>query len=191
MTEPSERRPACSTREAADALGISVPSVQRWVDAGLLKAWRTAGGHRRIDRASIEALLRRRGDAAPEQVVVVVDDSADDRDLLGELVRSVWPAAELHSFDNGFDGLVAIGRLRPSLVVTDLSMPGMDGIEMLRRLADSPQTAQRRMVAVSSLSPAQVARRGGLPAGVPLLAKPVEADAFAAAVHAMAAEPPR
>jgi excisionase family DNA binding protein len=40
-----------STRELADALGVSESSIKRWVDAGELAAVRTAGGHRRIARS--------------------------------------------------------------------------------------------------------------------------------------------
>jgi len=39
-----------STRELADALGVSESSIKRWVDGGELAAVRTAGGHRRITR---------------------------------------------------------------------------------------------------------------------------------------------
>ncbi|MBY0521377.1 MAG: helix-turn-helix domain-containing protein, partial [Sphingomonas sp.] len=40
----------CTTRDAAKILGVSVRSVQVWVEKGLLRAWKTEGGHRRVDR---------------------------------------------------------------------------------------------------------------------------------------------
>ena len=43
-----------STLEVARRLGMAVRSVQLMVDRGELKAWKTPGGHRRIDRASVE-----------------------------------------------------------------------------------------------------------------------------------------
>jgi excisionase family DNA binding protein len=46
-----------TTREAAEALGVAVRTVQLWVEAGVLTAWKTAGGHRRIPRAALEELL--------------------------------------------------------------------------------------------------------------------------------------
>lgn len=52
-----------STREASEILGVSLRTVQLWVDSGVLEAWKTVGGHRRISRASVEALLRGGGGA--------------------------------------------------------------------------------------------------------------------------------
>eukprot|EP01036_Dinobryon_divergens_P016193 gene16192-21946_t len=40
----------CTTREAASRLGISIGTVQLWVEKGLLSAWKTEGGHRRVTR---------------------------------------------------------------------------------------------------------------------------------------------
>ncbi len=176
-----------STTDVARRLGVSVPTVQRWVDAGLLKAWKTAGGHRRVDAASVAALALHTA-AAPARsgTVLVVDDNADDRDLLSVLVRNALPAAELVVCDNGFEALLAVGRAQPQLVISDLNMPHMDGFEMLRRLSALPGAAAPRLFAVSSLSPAQVARRGGLPPGVALFSKPVDAAALITALRAAA-----
>lgn len=52
----SDERPYLSTQEAADRLGVSRTTVQQMVESGRLKAWKTLGGHRRIDRAALDAL---------------------------------------------------------------------------------------------------------------------------------------
>ena len=49
-----------STREAAERLNVSLRTVQLWVEAGLLRAWKTEGGHRRILRSSLDELLAKR-----------------------------------------------------------------------------------------------------------------------------------
>jgi excisionase family DNA binding protein len=47
----------CTTRQAAILLNVSLRTAQLWVEKGLLEAWKTTGGHRRISRASINRRL--------------------------------------------------------------------------------------------------------------------------------------
>ena len=180
--------PSFSTAHLARRLGVSVPTVQRWVDLGHLKAWKTVGGHRRIDAESAEEFIRaqtqlRGGAAAAAGAVVpftvlVVDDSAADRDLLQALVEIAVPGARITCADNGFDALIEVGRAMSDLIVTDISMPYIDGVQMIRHLCAPGHARPPAIVAVSSHSPEHVEKLGGLPPGVTLLAKPVEPDKF-------------
>lgn len=65
---------------------------------------------------------------------LVVDDSAGARRVVVEKLRSlplrVFQATDL------FDALVRFAEVRPDIVITDLRMPGGDGIELLRRLRE-------------------------------------------------------
>lgn len=47
-----------SVDQVAKEFGVSIASVRRWADEGLLPASRTLGGHRRFDRAVVEEKLR-------------------------------------------------------------------------------------------------------------------------------------
>jgi excisionase family DNA binding protein len=48
-----------TTQQAAKYLGVSIRTLYRWEDSGLLKPRRTPGGHRRYSREDIDALLSR------------------------------------------------------------------------------------------------------------------------------------
>jgi two-component system, OmpR family, response regulator len=79
--------------------------------------------------------------ATPQQTVFLVDDSDVVREHLAQLVRSVPGARVVGEADMAFDAIYAIRRLKPSVVVLDIAMPGGSGIEVLeaiRREAHRP-----------------------------------------------------
>ena len=184
MPPPAVEKSFCTTREAATLLGVSAGTVQLWVENGLLQAWKTAGGHRRVLRDSVESLLHKKP-AAPvgttvvsvsgqrrTRVMVVEDDPSLLRLYETQLAR--WPLPmELTLMDNAISGLLQMGRGGPDLLITDLHMTGMDGFAMLRVLSQSPEMAQTKMVVVSGLDVDEVNARGGVPNGVEVLAKPI------------------
>lgn len=197
LTSPADPRRSYTTAEVAQRLGVSLQSVQRWVDAGDLLAWKTPGGHRRIDAASADAFAERAqaaglrsAAAAHPVVVVVVDDNPVDREVLVHRVRAALPDARVDSAADGFEGLVLIGRLAPRLVITDIQMPYMDGFQMIRSLLTAPAAEHCSIIAVSALAAEDLALVGTLPAGVGFFSKPVPVPAFTDAVrHAVAGAP--
>jgi excisionase family DNA binding protein len=191
MSQPS---PTYSTSEVAKRLGISTQTVQRWVDSGQLKAWKTLGGHRRIEAEGVELLFRLHGVAVPDTQTpttsselvqgkpalsaLIVDDNPDDRDILAYLLADTLPTATVAAATNGFHGLIAIGRMAPDIVITDVLMPHMNGFEMIRQLVNGNAIRPRVILAVSSNSLAELAPRGQLPDGVVFMQKPLDPDEF-------------
>lgn len=186
---PSTPRPSVpasySTVEVARRFGVSTATVQRWVDQGLMKAWKTAGGHRRIDAQSAESFFRGQGlSSAALHSALVVDDNPDDRDLLSSLVEAALPGVQVEQADNGFQALMMIGRSRPDVLVTDLVMPHMNGAEMLRQVMAQPGGTPVAMLAVTSRSGPALASLGPLPDAVQVLRKPLTPEAFERALQA-------
>ena len=176
--EPGDEE-VCSTREAADRLGVSLRTVQLWSEAGLLRAWKTPGGHRRILESSVEELLRKRGSEIARRAessryqVLIVEDEPDFRRLF-ELHLGSWNLPiELHSVPSGFDALVRIGAERPDLLITDLRMPGIDGFEMIRAMQASEAISDLEVIVVTALTQHTINERGGLPNRITVLHKPL------------------
>ena len=142
MRKISANEDVMTTREAGETLGVAVRTVQLWVEAGVLPAWRTAGGHRRIARSAVEKLMaERQHDLAPAsglaasalaslKLLLVEDDPLLLRLFTGVVAGWNFPV-ELTTATNGFEGLVRIGETRPDIVVSDLVMPGMDGFQFM------------------------------------------------------------
>jgi excisionase family DNA binding protein len=172
----------CSTKEAATMLGVSHRTVQLWVESGVLQAWKTAGGHRRITMKSVEKLVGERqqaiqlpavvsAPAATGKVLVVDDDTTMLR--LYELEMAGWnvPLTVLKAH-NGFEALIKIGESKPDLLISDLSMPGMDGFRMIRTLRSDAAYGTMSIIVVSGLDKATI-KSMGLPADIPVFPKPV------------------
>ena len=189
-SSPAQPDPASmevvSTKEAASLLGVSHRTVQLWVEGGVLQAWKTAGGHRRILLTSVHRLVAQRNQAvaggqppaAPTQApstarrIVMADDDATLLRLY-ELEISGWNLdAELIKARDGFDALIRIGEARPDLLISDLNMPGMDGFRMVRTLRADPRYGKMAIIVISGLDRATIASMG-LPADIPVFSKPV------------------
>lgn len=56
--------------EAARIMGVSRDSIRRYVDLGLLAGIKTPGGQRRIDRDSVDSVIQRRIEVAPNVTII-------------------------------------------------------------------------------------------------------------------------
>lgn len=174
----------CGTSYAAKLMGLSVATVQSLVEKGEIDAWKTLGGHRRIALASINAYLARnspqltRADTDPKSRlrVLIVEDDENTRELYRCQLEEWDLAVDCTFMPSAIEALMDIASMRPDLLITDLSMPGVDGIEMLKALKRNQTLADMQIIVISGLSPDAVASRGGLPPQALLLPKPVNFD---------------
>jgi DNA-binding response OmpR family regulator len=74
---------------------------------------------------------------------------------------------------NAVEALLLIGKRSPDLLVTDLRMSGMDGFSMLQVLSKAREVVNTRIVVVSGLEAEEIEAKGGVPAGVEVLPKPI------------------
>ena len=168
-----------TTREAAERLGVSLRTVQLWVESGALAAWKTMGGHRRISRDSVERVVREQehaldADAADHRFRILVVEDEESLRQLYELKLDSWDLPlEILTTANGYEALLIIGDKRPDLLVADLSMPAMDGFRMIRTLKSSAEFRDLEIVVVSALDATEIEDRGGLPDGVRVFRKPI------------------
>src|SRR5437762_3234478 len=85
----------------------------------------------------------------PAPLVLIVDDTRLYRKIAGDqLADGGFQVAEA---DSGEEGLAAAARRPPDLILLDITMPGIDGIETCRRLKAAPATADVPIIFFSAL----------------------------------------
>ena len=69
------------------------------------------------------------------KTVAVVEDNPDNRLLVRAILEDLYAIEE---YENGTDALAGLRAQRPDLVLLDISLPGMDGTEVLREMRADP-----------------------------------------------------
>ena len=67
--------------------------------------------------------------------IAVVEDNPDNRLLVRVILE---PRYEVSEYENGFLALAGLPRQKPDLVLLDVSLPEMDGTEVLQRIRSDP-----------------------------------------------------
>ena len=158
MAEPEHLTPA----EVAHLLGVAPVTVRAWAGRGLKAERVTPGGHRRFRRSEVERFARERGIPLPEDVrgrtprTLVVDDDPQVRLNLHEFFERQGVPHALAA--DGYEAGLRLATFRPQLVLCDLSLPGVDGVSLCRRMRADADGRDVRVVAMSArLAPGAMA----------------------------------
>ena len=82
--------------------------------------------------------------------VLVVDDDPLSSDLFSAILKHF--GYETRSACSGDSALQHLGEARPDLVILDIMMPGMNGVEVLRRIRSDARTADLPVIMYSALN---------------------------------------
>ncbi|HET9689671.1 MAG TPA: SpoIIE family protein phosphatase [Acidimicrobiales bacterium] len=121
-------------------------------------------------------------DAPPDRArVLVIDDNADMRDYVARLLADDYAVS---TAGDGESGLALARSTHPDLVISDVMMPGLDGVEVLAALRADPATAATPVMLLSARA-GEEATVEGLEAGADdYLVKPFDARELRARVRA-------
>jgi len=79
--------------------------------------------------------------------VAVVEDNADNRLLLQAILDGLYDVVE---YENGVDALAGLAETLPDLVLLDISLPGMDGNEILARIRADERLRRLPVIALTA-----------------------------------------
>ena len=132
-----------SQEELARRLDVSFASVNAW------ERGRTEP--REVHRMKLDQMANDLG-VRQGLSVVVIDDEPDVCELTEVMILTVEPGAVVTTATSGPDGLLACGALRPDLVLLDLRMPGLDGLEVAEAMSRTEGLERSVLVFVTGTS---------------------------------------
>ncbi|WP_442678621.1 GAF domain-containing protein [Sphingomonas sp. ASY06-1R] len=137
-----------TTADTAKLLGVSIRTAQLLIEGGSVPSWKTPGGHRRVYRSDIQALIDgRSGEARAPSATVIVVAPTEQLEAYRRLFSDV-PECGIQTFDDLHAALFAIASLRPHAVLIDVRDGASDRSEFLRKLATNPALGHSRILAI-------------------------------------------
>jgi excisionase family DNA binding protein len=136
-----------TTHEVSRLLHVNPRSVINWIDQNLLTSYRTPGGHRRIRRDDLVAFLRKHQIPTPPSLMEDGNFSmliVDDEDEIAQIMKTYFERKggfEITTVSDGISALLEVGRARPDLLILDIMIPGVDGVEVCRRIKAGASTS--------------------------------------------------
>ncbi len=144
-----------STFQAAKICHVAPVTIIRWIEAGRLGSYKTPGGHRRIQEQDLVKFIEDNGlprytasGIATPRVLVVDDEMVVRRFIQKSLEESVLECICEFSND-GIDALMKLGIFEPHVMVLDVNIPWVDGLEICRRVRANENTRQTKIVVIT------------------------------------------
>lgn len=161
MTE--NKRPY-TTGEIAGFCHVTINAVKKWIASGKLVAFRTPGGHFRVNKDDFIAFLDKykldiKEDVFPEKKkVLIIDDEPHIVEFIKGALEMMHQDYIIETAADGYEALIKVGDFKPSLMVLDIRMPNIDGFEVCRRIKGEPGTSGIKILAVTAYGKDDIAR---------------------------------
>ncbi|MAG13153.1 MAG: histidine kinase [Spirochaetales bacterium] len=183
-----------SALEVANICGVVNQTAINWIKNGHLKAFTTPGGQYRVYAEDLHEFLSSRGMRVPDEIeeiaggrcILIVEDEENLNNMLKELFLRTLPDYEVFQALDGYEAGRLISERRPSIIVLDMSLPGVDGHELIGRIKQDENLKNPRIIAMSGMSGEIAEREKILEEGADLfLTKPVNSDELVESVRTL------
>jgi len=143
--------------KASQYCRVSPKTIINWIEAGHIKAYKTVGGHRRINKNDLEDFMKRQGIPIPEEEldegrkrILVVDD---DPIIVETIVQSLEEDEfdyEVISASDGFEAGIQVNHFKPHLLILDIMMPDIKGYEVCKKIKTDEETKDIKIIVLSA-----------------------------------------
>ena len=153
-----------SALEVADICGVVNQTAINWIKNGFLKAFMTPGGQYRVYAEDLLAFLSSRGMRVPDELqegeensadwrrILIVDDDENINTLLKRFLSRRLPSYTIMQAFDGFEAGKQISEMKPGVILLDISLPGIDGHKLCRRIKEDPALGSPVIIAITGLT---------------------------------------
>ena len=114
--------------------------------------------------------------ATPVPTILVIEDYRDTRHMISTLLQS--EGYNVIEAEDGIEGVLKAGNLYPDLILMDLSLPEMDGVEAAARIHAQAKLSRIPIFVVSAYLTKEVERDARAAGCVETFSKPLDTDAL-------------
>lgn len=149
--------------DAARYCQVSLNTVKNWIGSGLLPAFKLPKGHYRIERDAFRRFLDAQEmpvdpeffGEEPSRILVVDDEPAIVQFLQRALSHEGY---DVETAMDGYEGLIRVGQFKPDLLLLDVRMPLIDGLEVTRRIKASADTKRIVVIGMTGQDDPEIGR---------------------------------
>ncbi|MCQ2573957.1 MAG: response regulator [Treponema sp.] len=160
-----------SALEVANICGVVNQTAINWINTGHLKAFKTPGGQYRVYPEDLLAFMKERkmyipqtlldscNNTASEKTLLVIDDDVAFNTVVVKFISERMERLKINSAHDGFEAGVLMSSTHPRCIVLDIDLPGVNGIELCRKIHDTEVYGKPKIIVVTGLQDTEVEQK--------------------------------
>jgi excisionase family DNA binding protein len=169
-----------TTHDISRLLQVDPSTVSKWIDKGILMAFRTPGGHRRVRSSDLRTFLIAHQMPVPDELgssvirLLIVDDEKPVLDGLKRAFKPFGNQVDVTTTTSGVEALLLLNEQKPHGMLVDLNMPDLDGFEVCRRIRGRKQLESVKLITMTARHSQELVEQSVKAGAVACLPKPID-----------------
>lgn len=195
MSKEFEKTIVYSALEVANICGVANQTAINWIRNGYLKAYSTPGGQYRVYADDLVGFMMERNMRVPENLaslcntssnssILVVEDDMGLNTVLHQYLSREFSDVQVYQAFDGFEAGSLMTSKKPTVVVLDLNLPGVDGFELCKKINSSDEFGNPAIIVITALQDSGIEDKIQDMHAVAFFRKPVVLDELSQAVKA-------
>ncbi|MEE0134243.1 MAG: response regulator [Treponema sp.] len=195
MSKEFEKTIVYSALEVANICGVANQTAINWIRNGYLKAYSTPGGQYRVYADDLVKFMTERNMRVPENLaslcntssnssILVVEDDMGLNTVLHQYLSKEFSGAQIYQAFDGFEAGALMTSKKPSVVVLDLNLPGVDGFELCKKINSSDDFGNPAIIVITALQDSGIEDKIQEMNAVAFFRKPIVLDELSQAIKA-------